>query len=47
MGTVSNRDSSFLLEGLSRREFLKLSGAIAAGLLMGYKTARGADAALR
>ena len=46
MGIESNRNISTLSQSISRREFLKLASATAAGLLIGYKSAQGADAAL-
>ena len=46
MGIESNRNISTLSQSISRREFLKLASATAAGLLIGYKSAQGADATL-
>jgi imidazolonepropionase-like amidohydrolase len=46
MGIESNRDNSVCPQGISRREFLKLTSATAAGLLIGYNPAQGADATL-
>ena len=46
MGIESNRDISVRSQSISRREFLKIASATAAGLLIGYKSAQGADATL-
>ena len=46
MGIESNRDNSFFQQGISRREFLKLTSTTAAGLLIGFNSAQGADAKL-
>jgi imidazolonepropionase-like amidohydrolase len=43
MGIESNRDTIPCRHCLSRREFLKITSATAAGLLIGSKTARAAD----
>jgi imidazolonepropionase-like amidohydrolase len=46
MGIESNRDNSTRSQAISRREFLKLTSAAAAGLLIGCKFAQRADATL-
>ncbi len=46
MSIESNLDNSARPQGISRREFLKLTSAAAAGLLIGYNSAQGADVAL-
>jgi enamidase len=46
MGIESNRDISVRSQSISRREFLKIASATAAGLLIGYKSAQGTDATL-
>ena len=46
MNIESNRDNTARPQGISRREFLKLTSAAAAGLLIGYNSAQGADATL-
>jgi len=46
MGIESKRDMSARSQSISRRRFLKLSSATAAGLLIGFKSAQGADAPL-
>jgi imidazolonepropionase-like amidohydrolase len=46
MGIESNRDNIARSQGISRREFLKLTSATVAGLLIGYKSAQGTGATL-
>jgi imidazolonepropionase-like amidohydrolase len=46
MGIESNCDNSARPQSISRREFLKLTSATAAGLLIGCKPAQGADTTL-
>ena len=46
MSIELNRDNIACLQGISRREFLKLTSAAAAGLLIGYNSAQGANATL-
>ena len=46
MGIESNPNNSTHTKGISRREFLKLTSTTAAGLLVGYNSAQGADATL-
>ena len=46
MGIESNQEISSISQSMSRRQFLKLSSATAAGLLIGYKSARATDATL-
>ena len=46
MSIESNRDNIACSQGISRREFLKLTSATAAGLLIGCNSAQGADAKL-
>ncbi len=46
MSNITNQDNSNRLLGISRREFLKVTSVSAAGLLIGYNSALGADATL-
>ena len=46
MSTESNRDNIARRQGISRREFIKLTSAATASLLIGYNSAQGADATL-
>jgi len=46
MGIKSRLDKGARLQSISRRKFLKLTGATAAGLLIGYDSVQGEDATL-
>jgi len=46
MSTENSRDDGACSQGISRREFLKLTSVTAAGLMVGYSSAQGAETTL-